>query len=448
MMPFPIAATDAVAHAGVQPESCDVVIVGAGVLGVTAALFLRRRGLNVTLLEKGRVAGEQSSRNWGWIRQQGRDPAELPVAIEANALWRQLARECGEEIGLTTGGTTYIARTEAEMKTYADWLPHAAAHGVDTRLLTAEATDVLIPGMSRRPVGALHTSSDMRAEPWVAVPALARMAAREGVVIVEGCAVRGLDVQAGRVAGVVTERGRLRAPEVVVTGGAWTALLLRQAGIHIPQLTVRGTVAATEAVPDLHAGCAIDERIAFRRRQDGGYTLGPAGFHEVFLGRDVFRNLTRYLPALREDPTGTKIRLASPKGYPDAWTTPRRFSADEVSPFEKMRVLNPAPNRRIAEKMRSDFAALFPGAGEVRLKAAWAGMIDVMPDVVPIVDRCPALPGLTIGTGLSAHGFGIGPGFGRILADIVTGGAAGHDMSRFRFSRFSDGSRIRPGPAL
>jgi glycine/D-amino acid oxidase-like deaminating enzyme len=75
-------------------------------------------------------------------------------------------------------------------------------------------------------------------------------------------------------------------------------------------------------------------------------------------------------------------------------------------------------------------------------------MIDTMPDVVPIVDRAQAIPGLFVATGMSGHGFGIGPGMGRILADLIVGNAPGHDLNRFRLSRFSDGSPIRLGPAL
>ena len=75
-------------------------------------------------------------------------------------------------------------------------------------------------------------------------------------------------------------------------------------------------------------------------------------------------------------------------------------------------------------------------------------MIDTMPDIVPVVDSCAPIPGLVIGTGMSGHGFGIGPGIGRVLAALVMGDAPGHDLSRFRADRFSDGTPIRPGPAL
>ena len=86
--------------------------------------------------------------------------------------------------------------------------------------------------------------------------------------------------------------------------------------------------------------------------------------------------------------------------------------------------------------------------GEIRVKRAWAGMIDTMPDVVPVIDTAAALPGLTVLTGLSGHGFGIGPGVGRVAADLTMGRDPGHDLTRFRLSRFTDGTAIAPGPHL
>ena len=113
----------------------------------------------------------------------------------------------------------------------------------------------------------------MWAEPWAAVPALAGIAARAGVVIRESCAVRALDIQSGRVVGVQTEAGRINAPEVVLAGGAWSALFLGKHGVHLPQLSVRASVAATQALPQVFPGGAALDKVAFRHREDGGYTL-------------------------------------------------------------------------------------------------------------------------------------------------------------------------------
>ena len=119
-----------------------------------------------------------------------------------------------------------------------------------------------------------------------------------------------------------------------------------------------------------------------------------------------------------------------------------------MSPFEKMRVLNPEPNRKQVETIRKNFHSRFPHLGKPEIKHAWAGMIDTMPDIVPVVDRVAALPGLIIATGMSGHGFGIGPGFGKIVSAMVQEKPVGHDLTRFRLSRFSDGSKLEPGPAI
>lgn len=446
-MTFPFTLQSLPEHCGALPNSCDVVVIGAGIIGVMTAWELAKTGLRVVVLEKGRVAAEQSSRNWGWIRSQGRDPAELPIMAEAAAMWQQMARDSPEDIGLRRTGVAYLASKPDEVGRYEDWLSNSKAHGFDSRILSGEEAANLVPKSAKSWAGALWTQNDMRAEPWVALPALARAAVRDGVQIVEGCAVRALDIAGGKVAGVETEHGRISAPEVVLAGGAWSQLFLRRHGISIPQLSVRATVAATESLPDVFQGGAVDDRLAWRRREDGGYTLAPPDFHELYVGPDAFRALRSYAKPLIADPFGTRFLPAALTGFPDAWGTTRNWAADEVSPFEKMRILNPAPNAGKVTNLARDFAATFPELGPVKIRTAWAGMIDTMPDAVPVVDRAP-LDGLTIATGMCGHGFGIGPAFGRIVARIVRGAAAGYDMRRFRFGRFTDGSKLVLGPSL
>jgi glycine/D-amino acid oxidase-like deaminating enzyme len=443
-MAFPISAASPVQFPGPAPAACDVVIIGGGVIGVMTAWYLAERGLRVTLCEKGRIAGEQSSRNWGWVRQQGRDPAELPIMIEALRIWKSLAQEFGEALGFRQDGALYLAKTEAEMAGFAAWLPHAQAHGLDTAMLTRAQVAERFTGPADLWCGGLITPSDARAEPWVAVPLLATGAVRRGAVIVENCAVRALDIAGGRIAGVITEAGRIACNQVVLAGGAWSRLFAQAHGVTFPQLSVLESVAATEPMPEVFAGNAADKDFGFRRRADGSYIIAPRTEHVFYIGRDAFASSITYLPTLLRDFKSVHLRAAAPAGFPDAWGTKRRWAADEVSPFEVTRVLNPAPNMKMIGRAQASFARAFPALGPPKLRAVWAGMIDTMPDIVPVIDQAAAIPGLVIATGMSGHGFGIGPGIGRVVADLVVGNDPGHDLSRFRLSRFRDGTGIAP----
>ena len=446
-MSFPIHDGTPVAYPGPPPAKADVVVVGGGVIGVMTAWHLAERGLSVVLCEKGRIAGEQSSRNWGWIRQQGRDFAELPIMMESLALWKAMAAEM-PGLGFDQAGTMYLARSHDEMFKFETWMAQARGYGLDVRMQSSAQVYGRYPAAAVQWVGGLFTESDGQAEPWVAVPLLAGGAVRRGAVMVEDCAVRRLDLAAGRVVGVVTEQGRIACDQVVVAGGAWSSLFLRSEGVVIPQLSVLATVAQTAVMDAAFTGCMADDRIGIRRRKDGGYTIAPGGRHDYFVGPDAFRNISTYLPVLKRDFRSTRFRARAPANFPDAWGTARTWAADEVSPFERMRILNPAPNLNLVASVQDSFAQAFPDLGQPGIRTAWGGMIDMIPDIVPVIDRVAAIPGLVIATGMCGHGFGIGPGVGRVVADLVAGGEVGHDLTRFRLSRFSDGSRLVPGPSL
>ena len=176
----------------VLPDVVDVAIIGGGIVGCSAAYFLVRAGLRVALFEKGRIAGEQSGRNWGWVRQQGRSPVELPLMMRSLQLWLELRDELGD-IGFRQGGSLYLADDETQLAELEAWLSVAREHGLDTRLLGAQQLASVLRTDARRWSGALHTASDARAEPSRAAPAIARAAQRRGALILGHCAGRGID---------------------------------------------------------------------------------------------------------------------------------------------------------------------------------------------------------------------------------------------------------------
>ena len=164
----------------------DVVVIGGGIAGIATAYFLAKQGVAVTVCEKGRIAGEQSSRNWGWIRQQGRDWAELPIVMESNRIWRGLAEETGEAgLKFTESGCLHLTDTEAGLRKYEDWLEIARQHQLRTVILTPAEIAERFPAIKGNFLGGMYTESDGRGEPFEAVPALARAARRAGAVIRE-----------------------------------------------------------------------------------------------------------------------------------------------------------------------------------------------------------------------------------------------------------------------
>ncbi len=423
------------------PASVDVVVIGGGIVGVSTAWFLARQGVSVALCEKGHIGGEQSGRNWGWVRKQGRDVRELPIMIESMRIWGDLAEELGEDVGFTRGGCLFAARTDKELEGFEQWLETGKAFGVDTRLLTADEVSAEVNGASIRWRGGLYTASDGRAEPHKAAPAIARGAAARGAHVLTGCAVRGLDIEAGRVAGVVTEHGRIRAPQVVCAAGAWAAVFCRSLGIPLPQLKVRGTVVRTGPADELFPGNVFDERIGIRRRQDGGYTVAHGAVLDHPITPSSFRWFFKFLPAVLEQLDIVKLSLGKP--FFEELAAPKTWALDAVSPFEKTRVLDPPANEHTVKRIRKDLAELFPALADVAFAEAWAGMIESTPDIVPVIDEIESMPGFHVATGFSGHGFGIGPGAGKAIAGMLTNTDTGMDLGPLRYGRFFDGSKMQ-----
>ncbi|MBT3622826.1 MAG: FAD-binding oxidoreductase [Gammaproteobacteria bacterium] len=427
------------------PDSVDVAIIGGGVIGICTAWNLVQRGLRVLVCDKGRVAGEQSSRNWGWVRSMGRDPDEVPIAMDATTAWENFQAELGDGIGFRREGITALTKSEKEMAGYQDWIEDVAKkYNLDTRIMASDEANQLVGAEPGTWLGGMYTASDGRAEPFTAVPTIAKALHSKGCTILENCAVRVIETKAGQVSAVVTEHGRVKADVVVCAAGAWSSLFLSNLGVRPPQLAVKGTVARTEPVESFFDGAGALDDVCIRRRHDGGYTVAT-GFCQHHVGANSFRFLFDFVPS-----------MASASGliiWPGWDPTQQGFikkhwSGDDVSPFERRRVNNPRASTIALSGFRKCLAKYAPQLADVSFIETWAGMIDATPDVVPVMDAIESCPGLFLATGFSGHGFGIGPGAGKVMADLITGDETGYDLSRFRFSRFSDGSKMRPGPAI
>ena len=424
------------------PPYVDTVVIGGGIVGAATAYFLAERGVSVALCEKHQIACEQSSRNWGWCRQMGRDPREIPLIIESLKLWRTLDARLGEATGYSQSGILYLCQTDAEVAAKSRFLEHARQYQLDTRLISGAEAERLAPGCARTWKGALYTPSDGRAEPQAAAPALARAARRRGASIHTGCAVRGIATSAGRVSGVVTERGAIRCNSVVLAGGAWSRLFCGSLGIALPQLGVVNSVMRTGPIDAGLDRTMSGASFAVRRRQDGGYTIAHRHLSVADIVPDSFRLFWKFLPALRLDWQGLRLRFG--KRFLDEATQARSWKLDAPSPFEIARVLDPAPVPSILREALEGLKSYFPRFAAAKAVESWAGLIDATPDAVPVMDEVAKLPGFFLATGFSGHGFGLGPGAGRLMADLVTGTKPLTDPRPFRYSRFIDGSPLVP----
>ena len=148
----------------------------------------------------------------------------------------------------------------------------------------------------------------------------------------------------------------------------------------------------------------------------------------------------KFLPALRKE--FKVLRLTFGKEFIDELRAPASWALDQPSPFEETRVLDPPPNPRVVRGIRRNIDRLFPALADVPIAESWGGMVETTPDVVPVIDAVAELPGFHIATGFSGHGFGLGPGAGKVCAAMLTGGDAGIDIAPLRLNRFFDGSPI------
>ncbi|KIC37670.1 D-amino acid oxidase [Ruegeria sp. ANG-R] len=428
----------------ILPKHVDVVVIGGGIIGASTAFELAERGVSVLLCEKGRIAGEQSSRNWGWVRLGTRDPREIPLMQEAIRIWHGLDTRLGRPTGYVSSGILFGASGTRDDGNLTRWLRHVEGLQTGARMVSGPELDALLPDNAMGLRSALYMPQDGRAEPQLAAPAIAEAARDRGAAIMTQCAVRSIDREAGRISGVFTERGRVSCSQVVLAGGAWSRLFAGNAGIALPQLKVLNTVMRTSPLEPGPEVSVWTDDFAIRKRLDGGYTIASGHENTVDIVPDSFRLGLQFLPAFRQEWRSLRFRLSN------RWMVEtkddRAWLPTDVTPFEHCRVLDPEPSQKALRRAWARARKGLPALAGAEIVQSWAGLIDVTPDAIPVISRVDEVPGLHIATGFSGHGFGIGPAAGRLAADLVTESAPCVDPAAFRLSRFTDGSKVRPDP--
>ncbi len=416
------------------PTHADAVVIGGGIIGVFAAYYLARRGLSVTVVEKGRIGAEQSSRNWGWCRQQNRDARELPMASRSLELWERFAEETGEDTGFRRCGLLYLSNDEDEIARWARWRDFARTAGVTTHMLSGSEASERGRDTGRAWKGGVFSPSDGTADPAKAAPSVAAALMKLGGTVLQNCAARGIELEGGRVSGVVTEAGTIKTRVAVFAGGAWASSFCRQLGIRFPQATVRQSIVRVSGVAGHLPDALHTARVSITRRSDGSYNLAISGRGRVDPTAQLMRFAPQFLPMFAK--RWRNVFPGGLEGIRAGHETLARWRLDAPTPMERMRILDPKADAAAVKQTYRRAVELMPALGQTGIASAWAGFVDSTPDGVPGIGEVPEIPGFILAAGFSGHGFGIGPGAGHLIADLVTGDEPIFDPAPYNPARF------------
>jgi sarcosine oxidase subunit beta len=389
-------------------ETCDVVVVGAGITGAAAAYELAGEGLSVLVLERYGPAAMASGWTLGGVRQSGRHPAELPLAKAAVARWASLDEELGAPTYYRRTGNLRLARTEQEAETIRALVEAQTRAGLTLEFLpTTAEVRALAPAVSERALCASYCPTDGAADGAAATAAFLAAAKRRGVDIAYGERVVSIRAEKGRVVGVATQAREIAAARVVVAAGVFGHELLAPLGVGVPLATTMVTVLRSAPLPPTLAQVigVANADCAGRQQHDGRlrFTSGVTDWH----GR---------------------------------WR-------DEAGADGAMRPCVGATAASVEQVARL-FGEVVPAAGTAELEAFWSGLIDLTPDGLPVLDAPAAMEGLVIAMGFSGHGFCLGPVSGAIIRDLTLGRISPFDLTPFAQNRFSGQSARREATTL
>ena len=417
-------------------QEAEVVIVGGGIVGCSAAYYLARHGVRVTLMEKGDIAGEQSSRNWGWVHQQVRYPQLIPLAVLSTRIWAGLEEELSADLEWEQGGNLSLGFDEEDMADFESWREPARERGLETAILTRDEVADVVPEMRGPWIGAIHVPSDGQANPQQATAAFAAAAERHGAHIHTRCAVEGVEVASGSVVGVMTELGRIRTSQVVCAAGAWSARFARPLGLRLPQQSVRSTVVRTAPAPPITKLTAWGDRVTFRQDRQGRFVIAGGGGAIYDVNLDVLRNLRQFLPIAWRNRRWLSLRAGSPLLRDLRTLVPG--SDARRHPWSHLRDIDPSPHAKGARRALDRFRELFPSLANLPVETTWAGNIDSTPDQAPALGWVDSPSGFMFATGFSGHGFAMGPGAGKIVSELILDESPSLDLHEYRFARFAE----------
>ena len=317
------------------------------------------------------------------------------------------------------------------------WREFAKTAGVTTHMLSGREASERGQATGRAWKGGVFSPSDGTADPAKAAPAVAAALMKLGGTVHQNCAARGIEMEGGRLSGVVTEAGTIKTRTAVLAGGAWASSFCNQLGVRFrsPRFANRSCVWRRWSSNCRHA--LTSPRVAITRRPDGHYVLAISGRGRADPTPQLVRFAPQFMPMFAK-----RWRNVFPGGLEGIrWghETRARWKLDAPTPMERARILDPKPDPAGVREIHRRAVDLLPALREARIANTWAGYIDSTPDGVPGIGEVPQVPGFILAAGFSGHGFGIGPGAGHLIADLVTGAKPIFDPAPFDPARFQVG---------
>ncbi|MFI5815931.1 NAD(P)/FAD-dependent oxidoreductase [Streptomyces sp. NPDC051643] len=374
--------------------TCDVVVIGAGMVGSACAFYAARAGLDVAVVDRGPVAGGTTGAGEGNLLVSDKEPGpELDLALLSGRLWSGLGEELGGAIEYEAKGGVVVAATPEGLTALEDFAAGQRTAGVSAVPVPADGLHDLEPHLAPGLAGAVHYPQDTQVMPALAAAHLVRAS---GARLLTGRTVTEvLRAADGSVRGVRTDRGDLYAPVVVNAAGTWGSAVAALAGVRLPVLPRRGFVLVTEPLP--------------RRVR-----------HKVYAA-DYVADVASDSAALQTSP----VVEGTAAGPVLIGASRERVGFDRSFSLPAVRALAAGAIR------------LFPFLTDVRALRTYLGFRPYMPDHLPAIGPDPRVPGLFHACGHEGAGIGLAAGTGHLIAQVLSGGTPDLDLTPFRPDRFA-----------